>query len=156
MGQTLLPFGTKTGFQAGSTLGPSMAGASEAATGGPDDEDPNELLAQYGPSDGHHPVSSAAVKKDPNYNPDTALSISNAQMERLGINHRVVSNAQTSLYKEFGRSNSTITWQDIARIEQAALERGGASPQMAQNLVNRSIQYLQDSGVTILRIPHGP
>lgn len=145
-----------SGSEGSKTGGPPMAGASESTTGGPGQDPDDGQVGPYGSNGGHHPVSQAAVRGDSHYNPNTAVSISQAEMRRLGIDHQVVTNTQRALYREFAGKSSVIGWQDIYSIETQALVRGGASPQLARRIVSGAIQDLKDVGVSQLRVPYGP
>jgi RHS repeat-associated protein len=122
-----------------------------AAEGGPADLEP-----YGGPGGGHHVPAKSAFTGAPNYDPNEALAIPNAELERLGVSHSAITGAQMSGYRAFAATGQTLTWSDVSSIETNALIRGGMSPGMAQATVDQAIQALQQAGVSgPTRIPWG-
>lgn len=119
-------------------------------------EPPISLQPYGGPGGGHHPVASAAVRDDPNYNRNRALAISNEELARLGVEHPVITGKQQILYRDFAKTNQELDWPDIERIETQALVLSGVKSETAANeAVKRVISALKAEGVKPRRIPWG-
>ena len=73
-----------------------------------------------------------AFEGEPNYNKNTALAIPNAEMDRLNIDHGLVTGAQMTLYKAFAKTNQKLTWEVVSTIETKALVAGGMKESTAK------------------------
>lgn len=121
-----------------------------------------DLLA-YVLGGGHHPVSQAAVRDDPNYDPDQALAVPKDLLERMGGGgkqageevHRNITRAQAILYREFAKTGKDLTWADVARIETQAMTVQNIPQSVARAWVDQAIQQLRQAGVKApTRIPY--
>ncbi len=105
-------------------------------------------LTPYGGSGGgHHVHMKSAYKSEPKYNPKKALCLSNDEMKRLGIDHDLVSAEQRRLCEELKKSGKPMTREEQNRIAVQALQAGGASEQMARDIVARSQWNLKEKGI---------
>lgn len=115
-----------------------------------------ELRPYGGPGGGHHVPAKSAFTDAAGYDANKALTISNAELERLGVNHGLVSGAQMTGYKAFAKTGGKLTWDVVESIETQALVRGGMQLDIAQAAVRKAIQALKASGVSgPTRIPWG-
>jgi hypothetical protein len=123
----------------------------------PDDDDERARLHPYGgPGGGHHVAAKSAFRGAAGYNSDDALAIPNAELVRLGVRHTAITGAQRMLYRRFSRTNATLTWDDVERIETEALTAAGMNSNIAAETVRSAIQALQAGGVAgPSRIPWG-
>jgi hypothetical protein len=100
----------------------------------------------------------SAFEGAPGYDPNKALAIPKAELERLQIRHPngPLTNAQRSAYIDLARTGQLPTWETIAKIETDALVKGGMKPDMAQATVAKAIKALKDAGVAgPVRTPWG-
>lgn len=114
-----------------------------------------ELKPYGGPGGGHHVPAKAAFRGDPNYSINKALAISNAELDRLGVDHGAVSGAQQIGYRALDAAGDPISWDAIRKIETDALIAGNMNPRMASSTVDAAIGALQAAGVVPTRIPWG-
>jgi hypothetical protein len=113
-------------------------------------------LKPYGEGGGHHVPAKAGFRNAPNYDPDTALAIPDAELNALGLNHPVITGQQQVLYRAFAQTGQPLTWGAVQSIETQALVNAGASPQWAAETVAEAIQDLIANGVSgPTRIPWG-
>ncbi|WP_034160758.1 hypothetical protein, partial [Sphingomonas sp. ERG5] len=113
-------------------------------------------LAPYSEQGGHHPASQAAFRGAEGYDGKAALSVSEAELRRLGVQHKDITKYQSQLYRAFAKDNNTITWGDVRRIEAQSLISAGMKPSTARATVRAAIQQLKASGVSgPTRIPYG-
>jgi hypothetical protein len=115
------------------------------------------LLQPYnGPGGGHHVPAKAGFRGAQNYSENLAPAIPNEELERLCVDHGLISGAQTRLYKAFAKTGSALTWSSMKAIEVDALEWGGMSRAKAEATVDEAIARLKAMGVTgPTRIPWG-
>ncbi len=151
----LLPPVAAARVPAGAGAGPG-AGAREPAVNAAKGSVAAEMRPYGGPGGGHHVPAKRAFEGAPRYDKNAALAVPNAEMARLGVYHPDVTAAQMSGYRAFARTGSNLTWTDVARIETAALVRGGMTRDMAAATVRQGIEALQQAGVPgPTRIPWG-
>ena len=50
-------------------------------------------------------------------------------------------------YRAFAKTGATLSWEAVAKIETAALTKGGMKLEMAQATVSKAIKALQDAGI---------
>jgi hypothetical protein len=118
-------------------------------------------LDPYRDGKGHHIPAKAAFDGDPLYNKRDALAISNAEMDRLGIDHDTVTGRQASKYSAFAKTGKPLTWAKMAEIETESLLEGRLpgsklTPAMARATVQRAIDSLKAVGIKgASRIPWG-
>jgi hypothetical protein len=92
----------------------------------------------------------------PGYDPKKALAIPNAELDKLGVKHAIISGAQQRLYKAFAKTGKPLTWETIAKIETEALTDAKMNLDVAQATVAKAIQALKDAGIAApIRIPWG-
>ena len=100
--------------------------------------------------------SEESVRGCAGYDLNKALAIPNAELERLGVDHGLVTGGQSSAYSAFAKTGAPLTWDAMQQIETQALIRGGMEPGMARATVPQAIQALKDAGVSgPTRIPWG-
>ena len=68
-------------------------------------------------------------------------------MKRLGIDHDLVSTEQRRLCEELKKAGRPMTREEQNRIAVQSLQAGGASEQMAHDIVARSQWDLKNKGV---------
>jgi len=114
-------------------------------------------LKPYNQGGGHHVPSKRAFDGAPNYDAKKALAVPKTELEKLGVRHNDITNAQRSKYIDFSRTGKPLTWEAIAQIETQALITAKMLPEQARATVAKAIQALKDSGVPgPMRIPWGP
>jgi hypothetical protein len=104
---------------------------------------------------GHHVPAKSAFEGAKGYNLDDALAIPDSEMARFGADHRKVSPAQQTLYREFVKTGKALTWSVVQRIETEALVVGGMSRKIAAATVRTAINDMKQSGIRIARTPWG-
>jgi len=115
-----------------------------------------ELKPYGGPGGGHHIPAKKAFEDAAGYDINAALALPNAEMLRLGVNHRTVTGAQATLYNAFSKTGADLTWEVMSEIETTALIRGGMLPGAAAATVRQAIGALRGAGITgPTRIPWG-
>lgn len=127
------------------------AGAAKAT------EDSAALKPYGGPGGGHHVPAKSVFTGNSAYDLNKALAIPNAELDRLGVNHGLISVAQQKMYRAFAQTGHLLTWTDVEKIETEALMTGGIkSETAAEATVKQAISALKASGITApTRIPWG-
>jgi hypothetical protein len=105
------------------------------------------LTPYGGPGGGHHIDMKSAFKSHPLYDYKKALCLSNEEMARLGIKHKLVNTAQRQLCGELIRSGKPMTRDALMNISVEALVAGGADRQLARDIVARSWWDLRSKDV---------
>ena len=109
-----------------------------------------------GAGGGHHVPAKSAFKGAAAYDAKAALAIPNKELARLNVRHAAVTGAQKRLYRELVKTGANLTWEEVERIEIAALVRGGLNSDMARATVKQAIDSLKNAGVpSPTRIPWG-
>jgi RHS repeat-associated protein len=143
-----------TGALAGKALSAEVKGELRAEVNAA--EETAKLKPYSGPGGGHHVPARKAFEGAAAYDVNAALAIPNAELERLGVKHSQVTGAQASMYRAFSKTGEALTWQQVSRIEAAALVAGGMDPKLATATVGAAIKSLRDAGVAgPTRIPWG-
>jgi RHS repeat-associated protein len=111
-----------------------------------------KLEPYRGPGGGHHIPAKSAFLKAVGYDAKAALAIPNAELARLGIDHGLVTGAQQMLYRAFGQTGRTLTWNVMEEIETQALilgrlGRNNLTPEAARATVRTAINGLKKAGV---------
>jgi hypothetical protein len=92
--------------------------------------------------DGHHIFSKRAFEGLEGYDLNAALSLSKAEMKRLGFDHGVATARQQELFLELGRriaaGEAQNTLAEHARIATESLIAGGLSRSVAERLVTEA------------------
>ena len=115
---------------------------------------PAELKPYGGKGGGHHPVAKRAMEGAPNYDANKALAIPNAELDKLGVRHHLITPAQQKKYIEFGKTGKPLTWEAMTKIETDALIAANMKPEQAHATVIKAVQALKESGVPgPVRIP---
>jgi hypothetical protein len=114
-----------------------------------------ELRPYGGSGGGHHIPAKRAFQGAPNYDPNSALAIPRAELDRLNISHGQITGGQAAGYTAVGtKGDTTLSWDDIEKVEIWALEYAGMERGMAVDVVERAISALRRSGVKrATRIP---
>ena len=102
---------------------------------------------EYSSVGGHHVHAKAAFKGCMSYKKKKGFSISQEFMRANGIDHTRVTATQRRLFKELSKSGMPNTLAEHTRIAREALKAGGASPELAEALVNESLKNLAAQGV---------
>jgi hypothetical protein len=68
-------------------------------------------------------------------------------MKEYGLNHQQMTKKQRELFKELNESGRPNTLQELTRIAVEALIAGGATRQVARDLVAVSLKNLRQQGV---------
>lgn len=115
------------------------------------------MLEPYrGPGGGHHVPAKKAFEGAKGYDPNKALAISNAELQRLGANHGLITTEQMRAYRAFSKTGQPLTWEVVAEIETKALIEGRMNAEIARSTVARAIQALKAAGIKVpVRIPWG-
>ena len=108
---------------------------------------PFNLTRYGGPGGGHHIHMKKAYESHPLYDLNEALCLSNEEMMRLGINHLKVTTEQRRLCIQLNKSGKTLTREEMNRISVEALVAGGASEQLARDIVAKSQWDLRIKGI---------
>ena len=117
---------------------------------------PAALRPYGGPGGGHHIPAKKAFEGAAGYNAKAALAIPIDELERLNVMHSAITGAQKTLYRQFAKTGTKLTWAEVERIETEALVRAGVDSSVARATVKRAIDSLKDSGVANpTRIPWG-
>lgn len=94
----------------------------------------------------------AGFKKNKKYSLYKAFCLGNEWMERKGIDHDAVTKSQRKQFKQLAddvASGKKINSLDEhTKIAKQALIDGGATPEMAEQLVNQSLVNLSNQEVT--------
>lgn len=113
-------------------------------------------LKPYNRGGGHHTPAKRAFEGAPNYNPKKALAIPNAELDRLGVDHVHITQAQRKAYIDLSNTGAPLTWEAVAKIEIDALVKAKMKLETARATVAKAIQALKESGVVApMRIPWG-
>ncbi len=117
-------------------------------------------LQPYKAGGGHHVPAKKAFEGPAGYtagyDPQKALAIPKAELEKLGVDHRLVTGSQRTGYIDFAKTGQPLTWEAIAKIEVDALVKGKMKLDMAESTVAKAIEALKASGVSApVRIPWG-
>jgi hypothetical protein len=119
-------------------------------------ENDTATLKPYNEGSGHHVPAKSAFKGDSVYNPTTAPAIPNSELDRLNIDHDLVTGAQQRLYRSYAQTGKPLTWDAVQSIETKALVKGGMSRVAAEATVSKAINALKAAGVKQpTRIPWG-
>jgi hypothetical protein len=86
-------------------------------------------------------------KGDPKYNARAAPAIPRSELERLNINHRLITAAQRRGYREYIQKGRLPTWDEIADVVIKAMVEGGVDPEAAKATVPKMIEELKNMGV---------
>ncbi len=137
-------------------LGKALLGKAAAAARPKIASEAVALKPYGGAGGGHHIPAKRAFEGAARYDAKTALAIPNDELARQGVVHSTVTGAQQTLYREFAKTGAKLTWEEVERIEIAALVRGGLNPDVARATVKQAIDSLKDAGVPgPVRIPWG-
>ena len=96
---------------------------------------------------GHHVHAKAAFKNVASYDPKKGFSLSHHFMKENGLKHSVMTSYQRQAFKELAQSGRSNTLKEHTRIAVEALQAGGASQELARDLVAQSLKELRKSGV---------
>jgi hypothetical protein len=97
---------------------------------------------------GHHPISKAALRDATGYAWRKAFCAPDRLLKRLGVDHRIISAAQTRIYAALRRSGVKPTLLRIAKAELEAMKQAGMRVGVARALVRRALADLRRVGVT--------
>jgi len=103
---------------------------------------------QYDNVGGHHVHAKAGFKGHLTYDKDKGFAISQDFMKENGLDHAAMTKKQRNLFDELNKNGGSNTLVEHSRIAKEALIAGGASAEMADDLVNRSLKNLADQNVT--------
>ncbi len=106
-----------------------------------------ELRPYGGPGGGHHVLAKKLFEGVPGYDANKALAIPNEAMEKLGIRHQRITQAQRKLSSEFSQTGQELTWDVVQDIETRALVESGMPHEMAEATVKQAIEALKQAGV---------
>lgn len=106
------------------------------------------LRSYGGAGGGHHVVMKRLFFGILGHDTDESLAIPNDELKRLDIEHEQISTNQMQAYKDFGKTDRTLTWDDVERIETKALIDAKMDPAMAKYAVQRAIQHEIERGIT--------
>jgi hypothetical protein len=160
--QKLIALGAIQAAPAVAVIAGGHTALASTAGGTPNVPSPASIAAQpadlqpYNKGGGHHVPAKRAFEGAPGYDANKALAIPKAELERLAINHNMVTTEQMKAYKAFAQTGQPLTWDAIAKIEAEALVKAGMKPDVARATLAKAIQVLKDAGIPApLRIPWG-
>ena len=111
-------------------------------------EEPIDGIGTYDPTGGYHIYSKAAFKGHPNYDPDTALTLSQKFMSDKGWTHHPdMAIRQRQLFDELYESGRPNIMKEHTRIAVESLQAGGATLQEARSLTAKALWDLRKQGV---------
>ncbi len=109
---------------------------------------------EYKDVKGHHIHAKAGFKDNANYDLNKGFSISQEFMDENGLDHNAMTAAQRALFKELAESGRENTLAEHTRIAFEALKAGGASDELARELVQKSLDNLiEQNALTPTNIP---
>ena len=83
-----------------------------------------------------------------NYSKSRALSVPLKELERLGLDHAVITAAQRRAYTKFAGSGNLLTLEGAASIEVKVLVKAGLDPKTAKALVKAALDDVVRMGVS--------
>jgi hypothetical protein len=104
------------------------------------------LVGEYGKVGGHHVHAKSGFKEAVEYDPRKGFAVSQEFMDANKLNHADMTSKQRQLFKELEQSGKPNTIQEHTRIAVEALRAGGASGDLARNLVAESLRNLRNQG----------
>jgi RHS repeat-associated protein len=107
-----------------------------------------EGTGEYGDVGGHHVHAKAAFKDAVTYDKNKGFSISQQFMKDNGLDHAAMTRAQRKLFDDLARSGRANSLEEQSRIAKEALKAGGASDELADDLVNQSLENLAKQKVS--------
>ena len=118
-------------------------------------EEPVPGIGPYDAVGGHHIYSKAAFKNHPNYDPDTAMALSqNFMISRGWIHHPDMARMQRQMFDSLADSGLPNTLKQHTRVAVESLRAGGATLQEARSLTAKALWDLRKQGVRYpTRIP---
>lgn len=118
-------------------------------------EEPVTGIGTYDPVGGHHIYSKAAFKNHPNYDPDTAMTLSQNFMSSRGWTHHPdMARMQRQMFDNLADSRLPNTLKQHTRVAVESLRAGGATFQEARSLTAKALWDLRKQGVRYpTRIP---
>jgi len=102
-------------------------------------------LARHADDGGHHIFAERAFEGMKGYSKSNALSIGNAELQRLGLKHlgsNSITSTQQRLFRELASSGRPNTLKEHARIAKETLIEHGLSRRDASNVVKKAQQQL--------------
>jgi RHS repeat-associated protein len=106
-----------------------------------------KVVGEYKKVKGHHVHAKAGFKNHAVYDPDKGFSISQKYMKENGLDHTEMTRKQRKLFDELAKSGKPNTLEEHTRIAKEALKAGGASDEMADDLIKQSVKNLKEQGV---------
>lgn len=98
-------------------------------------------------------MAKKAFEGVPGYDKDLAVTISQDQLNQLGVKHSTITGQQNKLYTAFAKSGQTLTLEAMKDIEIEALINAGVPADYAKRAVGEAYVQLKNSGVNPVRIP---
>ena len=105
-------------------------------------------LGIYASQGGHHPMAKSAFKGISEYDYKQALTISQAKLDKFGVDHATITGQQKTLYAAFAKSGDKLTLNAMRQIEIEALTNAGVPLDYATHAVDKAIDALIKAGVT--------
>lgn len=109
--------------------------------------DLNEGLGTYADQGGHHTMAKKAFEGVAGYDPDSAITISNAQLKKFGVKHATITGQQHILYSDFSKSGKPFTMEAMREIEIQALVNSKIPSEYATHWVDAAIDDLLKHGI---------
>ncbi len=106
-------------------------------------------IGKYWKNKGHHIHAAAGFTDHVKYSKSKGFSISKEFMEENGLSHLDMTNEQRRQFRELAESGRPNTLEEHSRIAYESLIAGGATPEMAEELVGQSLRNLAEQGVEV-------
>ena len=110
-------------------------------------------LGTYGNQKGHHTMAKSAFEGVPGYDPDMAVTVSQAKLDQFNVRHPVITGQQRHLYSEYAKTGKKLTLEDMRDIEIKAMTNAGVPASYAERAVNEAYYQLKKSGIEPVNIP---
>ncbi len=118
--------------------------------------DLNEGLGTYANQQGHHLMSKKAFEGVAGYDPNSAVTVSNAQLKLFDVKHTDITGQQHALYSAFSKTGQPFTMEAMRKIEIQALVNAKIPADYATYWVDTAIDDLLRNGITTpVKIPWG-
>lgn len=102
---------------------------------------------KYSKVGGHHVHAKAGFKNHATYDPKKGFSVSQEFMKEHKLDHDAMTRKQRQLFSELAKSGKPNTLAEHTRIAKEALVAGGASKELADQLVKESLKNLKEQVV---------
>ena len=89
----------------------------------------------------------------PGYDPDMAVTVSQAKLDQFNVRHPVITGQQRHLYSEYAKTGKKLTLEDMRDIEIKAMTNAGVPASYAERAVNEAYYQLKKSGIEPVNIP---